>query len=62
MCNHLKEVGESYFKHFRMSMTFAIKTLVIATIFMVHAVLPCVFKKTGSNKLQALIGSISNRK
>ena len=51
---HLEEVNESYFEHFWHAMSFAVHMLIGAFACAVHAVLPFVFEKTGSSKINVL--------
>ena len=51
---HLEEVNESYFEHFGHAMSFAAHMLLGALACAIHAVLPFVFEKTGSSKVNVL--------
>lgn len=48
---HPKSVGETYFEHFKMAFSFGFNMLVGGIACMIHAFLPNLFEKTGSNIL-----------
>lgn len=46
---HLDDVEESYFEHMRFALGFAIEMLAASFACAVHALMPFLFSKTGSN-------------
>lgn len=51
---HPESVGETYFEHMVQAFTFAIKLGLACLVCFVHALLPCLFKKTGSRLIETL--------
>lgn len=51
---HPNSVGENYFQHLASALTFAVTMLVGVVVCIVHAVLPFLFEKTGSQIIQRL--------
>ena len=62
MCKHLKDANETYFKHLQVSMKLANHSFLMSMIFLIHAIVPCVFTKTGSGKLARLQEIVDKRK
>jgi hypothetical protein len=54
--DHPASVGETYFGHLLTASAFAIKLFIGAIVCLVHAVLPFLFKKTGSRIITDLHG------
>ena len=54
LTKHLNEVGETYFQHFRHAAGFAGTMMLAAIACMIHAVLPFLFERTGSNCIRYL--------
>ena len=54
---HLESVDETYFEHFGQAMGFSLTLAVAAVVCLVHALLPFLFERTGSQ----LIGRLHNR-
>lgn len=51
---HLEEVGESYFEHARVAITFAGKMFYGACVCTIHAVFPFLFERSGSSIVKDL--------
>ena len=51
---HLKEVNEGYFEHMRNAMSFSMKMLIGAAACAIHALLPFLFERTGSDQIRRL--------
>ena len=54
LTDHLDEVGESYWEHMLKATGFAVAMLVGGVACLVHALLPFLFVKTGSARIQHL--------
>ncbi len=54
--DHPASVGETYTGHLLTASTFAIKLFIAAIVCLVHAVLPFLFKETGSSIITDLHG------
>jgi hypothetical protein len=61
MCDHLKQAKESYFQHMKVAGTLASLALLAGLVLIVHAVLPCVFKTTGSTLFKTIQYIVDNR-
>ena len=61
LTDHLNEVGETYFEHLAKAVGFAAKMLTVAGIFLVHAVLPFLFVRTGSDRVGRLYEAMVRR-
>ena len=57
LTRHLKSVNETYLEHFWQAMGFSITLAVAAVVCLVHALLPFLFERTGSQ----LIGRLHER-
>ncbi len=57
LTRHLKSVDETYFEHFKQAMGFSLTLAVAAVVCLVHALLPFLFERTGSQ----LIGRLHDR-
>jgi len=51
---HPASVGEGYFSHMGMAIGFGVRMLVCGVACLIHAVLPFLFVKTGSNTIARL--------
>jgi hypothetical protein len=51
---HPRSVGESYTEHFGVAMSFAVAMIAGGLACAVHAVLPFMFKRTGSQTIRRL--------
>jgi hypothetical protein len=58
---HLTGVNETYWQHFFFAMTFGFRLLFAAGAAFVHALIPCIFEKTASNRVHAMHDFLSNR-
>ena len=54
LTSHLDSVGESYFQHLCHAMSFSAVMLVGAVACLVHALVPFLFVRTGSNCIRRL--------
>ena len=54
MLDHPRSVGESYTAHFRMALGFAWTLFWASLACLVHALIPCLFKTTGSRAIAEL--------
>ena len=52
--DHPASVGESYFQHMRQAMGFSLTLFRASLVCLIHAFIPCLFKKTGSEAIQQL--------
>ena len=57
LTRHLKSVDETYFQHFWQAMGFSLTLAVAAVVCLVHALMPFLFERTGSQ----LIGRLHDR-
>ena len=58
---HLDDAGESYIQHLMFALNISIKLLIAGTQCFLHALVPSIFKKSGSNAIRALYNKINNR-
>ena len=58
---HPQSVGESYGEHFSVASWYGLRLLGAGMACMVHAVLPCLFVRTGSATIERLHGHMSGR-
>ena len=61
MCDHLKSVNESYFKHFTMAMKYAMRFLGGFLACLIHAIFPCIFVDTGSTIAREIAKDVDRR-
>jgi hypothetical protein len=52
--SHPREVGETYFAHQRVALSFSVRLFAAACACLIHALVPGVFKTTGSRAVSAL--------
>jgi len=52
--DHPASVGESYGEHFGVAMSFSLSLLLASMACLVHAIIPCLFKKSASQRVNAL--------
>ena len=57
LTRHLESVDETYFEHFWQAVQFSLTLAVAAAVYLVHALLPFLFERTGSQ----LIGKLHDR-
>jgi hypothetical protein len=62
MCDHLKTTNETYFQHMRVALTLSAYALTTGVVFLIHALLPCTFKTTGSGLLKRIQEIVDTRK
>jgi hypothetical protein len=58
---HPRTVGESYLQHARVASGFAFALLGAGLAALVHALIPCLFEKTASNRIRELHAILSKR-
>ena len=51
---HLAEVNESYLQHCAHALSFSLTLMLAAFVCLVHALIPCLFEKTGSTLVTGL--------
>ena len=61
MFKHLKDVNETYVCHFIKAAGFAVNTFLVSLVFLVHAIFPFLFERTGSTQLQRILDKIKLR-
>ena len=54
LTRHLQSVDETYFEHFGQALRFSITLAVAAVVCLVHALLPFLFERTGSQLIDRL--------
>jgi len=52
---HLDEVGETYCEHFKCAAKFGCVLFGLSIVCMIHAIVPCIFTETTSERLTKLI-------
>ena len=58
MANHLDEMTDTWFQHFKVATTLAFYSCIAALVLMVHAFVPSIFPTTGSDifkKIQKIL-------
>ena len=56
---HLKEVNETYFQHMAIAFKISFTMLVTGIFCLIHALIPGLFKKTGSNQIAKIYDMVS---
>ena len=56
---HLKEVNETYFQHMAIAFKIGFTMLVTGIFCLIHALIPGLFKKTGSNQTAKIYDMVS---
>ena len=56
---HLKEVNETYFQHMTIAFKIGFTMLVTGIFCLMHALIPGLFKKTGSNQIAKIYDMVS---
>ena len=56
---HLKEVNETYFQHMAIAFKIGFTMLVTGIFCLIHALIPGLFKKTGSNQIAKIYDMVS---
>lgn len=59
--NHLREVGESYGQHLWQTVKYAFLFVGLATIILIHGLVPFILTNTASNKIKSLNEEFTNR-
>ena len=62
LTDHLDEVGETYFKHMGRALWFSVSMIVGGIACLVHALLPFLFVRTASGRIQSLHESMTGRR
>ena len=58
---HLNDAGESYTQHLLFASSIALKMLIAGMQCFLHALIPGIFKTSGSNTIKELYNKINNR-
>lgn len=58
---HLHDAGESYTQHLLFASSIALKMLIASMQCFLHALIPGIFKTSGSNTIKELYNKINNR-
>jgi hypothetical protein len=61
LTRHLEEAGESYGEHFAVASSFGLKMIGGGLACLVHAALPFLFARTGSDTVRRLHGTLCKR-
>jgi hypothetical protein len=56
---HLKEVNETYFQHMAIAFKIGFTMLVTGIFCLIHALIPGLFKKTGSKQIAKMYDMVS---
>lgn len=59
---HPAAVGETYFQHLAMALTFGFTMITGGVACIIHAIFPFAFEQTGSNTVRDLYGSMMKRR
>ena len=59
--SHPQSVGESYFQHQRVALSFALPLLVAGLAATMHALVPAVFERTAGDIIRVLHGRLERR-
>ncbi len=59
--DHPASVDETFWQHFGFALTFSFWLFCAAFAALVHALIPCLFEKTGSNIIRKLYARIEHR-
>ena len=59
--NHLKEAGESYIKHLKFACIVSSKMFIASIQCFIHALIPGIFKTSGSRAIRDLYNQINKR-
>ena len=60
--NHLKDIGENYFIHAVIALSYSITLLALAVAVLIHGIIPFVFVNTASNGVSALEERMEKRR
>jgi len=60
--NHLKDIGENYFIHAVIALSYSITLLALAVAILIHGIIPFVFVNTASNGVSALEERMEKRR
>lgn len=60
--DHPKEVGETYLEHMMAAIGWGISIWLISIAIFIHALIPALFKRTASTKLEMILDSIEKRR
>ena len=56
---HLNEDSETYFQHMRITFKIGITLLVTGVFYLIHGLIPGLFKKTGRNQITKMYEMVS---
>ena len=56
---HLNKVNETYFQHMRIAFKIIFTILVTGVFFLIHGLIPNLFKKTGNNQIAKMYEMVS---
>ena len=56
---HLNEVNETYIQHIQIAFKIAFTILATGFCCLIHGLIPCLFKKTGSNQIAKMYETVS---
>ena len=59
--DHPASVDETYFQHMRFAARFSAVLFAAGAAALIHALVPCLFEKTASNRIRKLYSLIDNR-
>ena len=59
--DHPASVDETYFQHMRFAARFSAMLFAAGAAALIHALVPCLFEKTASNRIRKLYSLIDNR-
>ncbi|WP_136443913.1 DUF6356 family protein [Pacificoceanicola onchidii] len=59
--DHPQSVDETYFQHMRFAGWFAVRLLLAGGAALVHAIIPCLFEKTGSRMISEMHDRLTRR-
>jgi Family of unknown function (DUF6356) len=59
--DHPASVDETYFQHMRFAARYSAMLFAAGAAALIHALVPCLFEKTASNRIRKLYSLIDNR-
>ena len=60
--NHLKDIGENYFVHAAIALSYSLTLFVLSVAALIHGIIPFVFVDTASNGVSALEERMEKRR
>ena len=58
---HLQDTEQTYYQHWKNSMSYFCKSCKASLYFFIHAFIPCVFTSSGSDTVKELLANIESR-